>query len=170
MSAPCFIAWAADTSAATGPPTAVASSATSGTVKTILQLKTGAGKIRIIEWGYTLDSVPAAPLRVEIVETGTIFATVTTLGSGVRSYNDVTGAATQTAAAGTAATGFNASAEGTITASRLFGYQYENGIYFKQQFPLGREPEVNAASALRIRVTPTTSVAVNIMPYIIWEE
>lgn len=169
MAAPCYIVWAADTSASTGPPTAVATSAVSGTVKTILQLKTGAPKARIIEWGYTLDAAPAAPLRVELVETGLIFATVTTIGSGIRTYNDVTGVASQ-AAAGTAATGFNASAEGTITASRLLGYQYENGIYFKQQFPLGREPEVNGASALRVRATPTSASAVNIMPYIIWEE
>lgn len=170
MASPCFIAWAADTSAATGPPSTVATSATSGTVKTILQIKTGTGKIRIVEWGYTLDSVPTSPLRVELVETGLIFATVTTLGSGVLKYNDVTGVASQTAAAGTASTGFNASAEGTITASRLFAYEYENGMYFKQQFPLGREPEVNAASSLRIRATPTTSSAINIMPYVIWEE
>lgn len=169
MAAPCYIVWAADTSASTGPPSTVATSAVSGTAKTILQLKPGTPKVRIIEWGYTLDAAPSAPLRVELVETGTIFATVTTIGSGVRLYNDVSGAASQ-AAAGTAATGFNASAEGTIVASRLLGYQYENGIYFKQQFPLGREPEVNGASALRIRATPTTASAVNIMPYIIWEE
>lgn len=169
MAAPCFIVWAADTSAATGPPSTVATSATSGTVKTILQLKPGTPKIRVIEWGYTLDAAPAAPLRVELVETGTVFATVTTIGSGVRTYNDVTGAASQSSA-GTSATGFNATAEGTITASRLLDYQYESGIYFKKQFPLGREPEVNGASSLRIRATPTSSVAVNIMPYIIFEE
>jgi hypothetical protein len=169
MAAPCYIVWAADTSAATGPPAAVASAAVSGTAKTILQLKPGTPKIRIVEWGYTVDTPPAAPLRVELVETGTVFATVTTIGSGIRTYNDVTGPASQ-AAAGTAATGFNASAEGTITASRLLDYQYENGVYFKKQFPLGREPEVNGASSVRIRVTPTSAAAVNIMPYIIWEE
>jgi hypothetical protein len=106
---------------------------------------------------------------MELVETGTIFATVTTIGSGIRAYNDVSGPVSL-AVAGTAATGFNASAEGTIVASRLLDYQYENGLYFKKQFPLGREPEVNAASALRIRATPTSAVAVNVMPYIVWEE
>jgi hypothetical protein len=169
MAAPLYIAWAADTSASTGPPSTVATSATSGTVKTILQLKSGASKIRIVEWGYSIDATPGGPLRVELVETGTVFATVTTIGSGIRAYNDVSGASSL-AVTGTSATGFNASAEGTITASRLLAYQYDSGLYFKQQFPLGREPEVNASSALRIRATPTTSVAVNIMPYIIWEE
>lgn len=169
MAASCFIAWAADTSALTGPPTVVASSATSGTVKTILQVKTGASKSRVIEWGYTLDVAAASPPRIELIETGLVAATVTTIGSGIRNYNDVTGTASQ-ATAGTSATGFNASAEGTVTASRLLDYQYENGLYFKKQFPLGREPEINGVSFLRVRITPTSAVAVNIMPYIIWEE
>lgn len=169
MAAPCYIAWAADTSAATGPPTAVASSATSGTVKTILQIKSGTQKMRVIEWGYALTAAPTSPLQIELVETGTVFATVTTIGSGIRVYNDVTGIASL-AVAGTSASGFNASAEGSITASRLLDYQYESGLYFKKQFPLGREPEINGSSALRIRVTPTSSTIINIIPYVIWEE
>lgn len=169
MSAPCFIAWAADTSAATGPPATVASAAVAGTAKTILQLKANANQgFRIVEWGYTLDTPPASPLRVELVDTALINATVTTLGSGIRPYNNP--AAATNLQVGTAASGFNASAEGTIVASKLHGYQYENGIYFKQQFPLGREPEVGAGNVLRVRVTPTAAVAINIMPYIIWEE
>jgi hypothetical protein len=107
-------------------------------------------------------------VRIELVETGTIYATVTTIGSGVRSFNDASGPA-GTVQSGTTHTGFNASAEGTIVASRLLAYQYETGVFFKQQFPLGREPEVGANSALRIRATPTTSVAVSLMPYIIYE-
>jgi hypothetical protein len=170
MAAPAFIAWQADTSALTGPPAAVATAATAGTVKTILQVKTGAGKIRVVEWGYGFDSTPPAPCRVELVETGTIFATVTTLGSGVRAYNDASGAVSQTAAAGAASTGFNATVEGSVVATRLLGFNYENGIYFKQQFPLGREPEVNAASSLRVRATPGSNVALNIWCYIVWEE
>lgn len=170
MAAPCYIAWAADTSAATGPPATVATAAVAGTAKTLLQLKSAASlKIRIIEWGYTLDAPPAAPVRFELVETGLIAATVTTLGSGIRAYNDATGS-TSNMQVGTSASGFNASAEGTITASRLLDYHYENGLYFKKQFPLGREPEINANSIIRIRATPTSAAAVNVQPYIIWEE
>lgn len=169
MAAPCYIAWAADTSVLTGPPTPIATSAVSGTVKTLLQLKTGLGKIRIIEWGYTLDSIPLAPLRMSLVDSGSVFATVTSIGSGITNYNDATGP-TSIAVTGTSATGFDASSEGSVTASRLLDYQYEGGLYFKKQFPLGREPEVNAGTALRIRATPTSSVAINVMPYIIWEE
>jgi hypothetical protein len=169
MAAPLFIAWNADTSALTGPPAVTATSAVSGTVKTILQVKPGAGKLRIVEWGYSFDAAPSTAVRVELIETGTVFATVTTIGSGIRAYNDATGPASA-CVAGTSATGFNATAEGTVTASRLFAYNYDNAVYFKQQFPLGREPEVNAASSLRIRATPTSAAAVNIFCYVIWEE
>lgn len=169
MAAPLYIAWNADTSALTGPPALTATSATSGTVKTILQIKPGTQKIRIVEWGYGFDSNPAAPVKVELVETGTVFATVTTIGSGILKYNDTTGAASS-CSAGTSATGFNATAEGTVTASRLLAFNYDNSLFFKQQFPLGREPEVNGAYALRVRATPTSSVAVNMWTYVVWEE
>ena len=169
MAAPTYIVYPADTSALTAPFTSVATSATAGTVKTILQLKPGTSKIRIVEWGYGFTTVPAAPCQVELIETGTVFATVTTIGSGIRPYNDVTGAASQ-AVAGASATGFNATAEGTITSTRLLGYNYETGAYFKQQFPLGREPEVNAGNALRVRATPGSNSALNLFAYIVWEE
>jgi hypothetical protein len=169
MAAPCFVAWAADTSAATGPPASVASSATSGTAKTILQIKAPTVQgIRIIEWGYGLSAAPAAPLQVELVDTGTVAATVTTIGSGIRAYNGLQ--TTSNCQTGTSATGFNASAEGSITASRLFAYHYESGLYFVEQFPLGREPDIPAGDILRIRVTPTSSAAVNLQCYIVWEE
>ena len=172
MAAPCYIFWNADTSALTGTTVmaGTASSAVSGTPKTILQLKTGSGKVRIVEWGYIFTTTPTAPVTMELIETGTIAATVTTGGSGVRLYNDVTGPASQTAAAGTSSTGFNASAEGTITATRLLAQTYDTATWFKQQFPLGREPEINSASILRIRATPNTAAATTVLCYIIWEE
>jgi hypothetical protein len=169
MSSPCYIVWAADTSASTGPPATVATAAVAGTAKTILQVRPPTdSKIRVIEWGYTLDTAPAAPLRVELVETGLVYATVTTIGSGVRTYSDASGSAS-TVQTGTTHTGFNASAEGTITSSRLLAYQYESGLYFKQQFPLGREPDIQANASLRIRATPTSAAAVNMQCYIIFE-
>jgi hypothetical protein len=165
MSAPCYIAWNQDTSALTGPPTSTALVAS--TLKTVLQIKPGASKIRIVEWGYNFDTVPTAAVTAELVETGTVFATVTTLGSGIRPYNDDTGAASL-ASVGVSASGFNASAEGSVTASRLLAYQNEWNSEFKQQFPLGREPEVNAASALRLRFKCAN--VINVSCYVVWEE
>lgn len=169
MAAPCFIAWNAVTSALTSPMAGTATSATSGTVKTILQVKSGIGKIRVVEWGYIFAASPTSPVQMELVETGVVFATVTTIGAGILAYNDVTGPASL-APAGTTATGFNASGEGSIAASRLLAQTYDTASYFKQQFPLGREPEINAGSALRIRATPTVSVATTVLAYVIWEE
>jgi hypothetical protein len=169
MAAPTFIAWQADTSTLTGPPATVATSAVAGTQKTILQVKPGNGKIRLVEWGYGFDATPTGPVRAELVTTGTIGATVTSIGGGILPYNDSTGSASQVAV-GTAATGFNSSNEGTIVASRLLGYNYDTGLYFKQQFPLAREPEVAAGTFLRVRFTPTVSTASNVWCYLIWEE
>lgn len=164
MAAPCYIMWNADTSALTAAPTAVS---TGTALKTMLQLKTGASKARLIEWGYSFDTVPTAVVKVELIETGTVFATVTTIGSGIRLYNDTTGASSL-AVAGTSASGFTASAEGTVTSTRLLAYQHEWGQQFKQQFPLGREPEIGSGTSLRIRVT--TATAVNMSCYMVWEE
>jgi|SRR5947209_2656865 len=167
MAAPCYITWNAVTSALTAPMAGTATSAVSGTVKTILQIKPGASKIRIIEWGYIFTTIPTAPVAMELIETGTVFATVT--AGSVANYNDTTGPVSL-AATGTAATGFNATAEGTITATRLLAETYDTATFFKQQFPLGREPEIGTGSALRIRATPNTAAATTVLCYVIHEE
>lgn len=171
MAAPCYITWngVVSTSTPWTPIAAVATSATSGTKLTMLQLKPGTPKVRIIEWGYSLTAAPTSALQIELIETGTVAATMSFAGIAT-AYNDVTGPASQ-ASLGTSATGYTSGGtEGTITALRLLAYQTELGTQFKQQFPLGREPEVNGGNILRIRVTPTVSVASNIICYLIWEE
>ena len=167
MAAPCYITWNASTTALTSPMSGTATSGTSGNVKSILQIKPGSQKIRIIEWGYRFTTAPAAPVQMELVETGTVFATVT--AGSIASYNDTTGVASL-ASTGTAATGFNASAEGTITATRLLAQTMDLSTVFSQQFPLGREPEVQNGYSLRIRATPSSSAAVTVLAYCIWEE
>lgn len=167
MAASCYITWNATTSALTSPMSGVATSATAGTAKTLLQIKPGASKIRIVEWGYILTSTPASPIQFELVETGTAFATVT--AGNITPYNDATGSASL-ASTGTGATGYNASAEGSITTSRLLAQTYDSATYFKQQFPLGREPEVQSGYSLRIRATPSTSAASTVLCYCVWEE
>lgn len=166
MAAPCFISWNASTTALTAPMAGTATSTSSGTVKTILQIAP-LKKIRVVEWGYMFAAAPTSPVQMELIETGTVFATVT--AGTISNYNDTTGPASQ-ATTGTAATGFNASAEGTITATRLLAMTYDLSTYFKQQFPLGREVEANAGYSLRIRATPSTSAATTVLCYCIWEE
>lgn len=143
-----------------------ATSATAGTVKTLLQVKPGS-KIQVIEWGYSFTSTPTAPLQLELIETGTVFATVT--AGSISSYNSPT-LTTSAATTGTSATGYTATVEGSITATRLLAQNFDTATYFKQQFPLDREPEILSGYSLRIRATPTASASTTVLCYVIWAE
>lgn len=155
------------------PTTAAPVAVTTGTaIKTLLQVKGVTGmQYRVVEWGISFDgSAAATPIKVGLLETGTIFATVTAaVAADIAKYSDPNAPASTTYfSVGTAATGYTASAEGTTVASRLFDVQLiaPTNQYVKQ-FPLGREPVVNADSALRIRVT--AAAAVNAICYVVLE-
>src|ERR1700739_3349497 len=153
----------------TAPPAKIALSA--ATTKTLQQIKPNTREIAVVEWGYTLDAPPATPIQIELLTTGTINATMTTayVAADVLKYTDPASAAS-TIRLGTAASGYNASAEGTITATRVLDYHYENGIWLSKQFPLAREPVVLTTDFLRIRATPGSATTINIATYIVWEE
>lgn len=172
MAAPCFIAWAGVSTALTAPLAGVAPSGTANTVKTILQVGgTLTNKWRIIEWGYTFTTAPTGIVTMELIESGEIAATVT--AASILPYGDATGATSHNTST-TTTTGYNASAEGTITATRLLGMNCDTAMYFKQQFPLGREPEINYNGStpyvVRMRATSTVASLPLVIPYIVWEE
>ena len=138
--------------------------ATGTSLKTMLQIKPGTvHKLKIVEWGISFDaSAGAVPIQCELIETVTVFATVTahvTAGIHRTSDPDAADPVGTTIIVGTAATGYTASAEGTVTATRLFDPQMvaPTGSYVKQ-FPLGREPIINVGAALRIRVLAPVDV------------
>lgn len=140
------------------PTTAALAGVTTGTsIKTLLQVKGVTGvQFKVIEWGISFNgSAAATPIKVELIETGTVFATVTAaVAADIVKWNDPN-APTSTVyfSVGTTATGYTSSGEGTITASRLFDAQQISPTnQYVKQYPLGREPMVNADSALRIRV------------------
>ena len=146
------------------PTTAAQAVVTTGTaIKTLLQLKPF-NIIRIIEWGISLDGSSAAtPIKVELLETdvaATVTASadvdVTKLGPGVA---DQAVASIAGLTLGTAATGYTATAEGTITAVRMLDVQLiaPTNQYVKQ-FPLGREPVIQIGKFGRIRVTAGAAV------------
>ncbi len=145
------------------PTTAAQVPVTTGTaIKTLLQIKPF-NIAKIVEWGISFDgSAAATPLRVELLETGVVFATVTaSVDADVTKYNDISAAAASVAGLtlGVAATGYTSSAEGTITAVRMFDVQFISPTnQYVKQFPLGREPEINIGSAGRIRVTAAAAV------------
>jgi hypothetical protein len=134
---------------------------------------------RVVEWGCSFDgSAAATPGQVELVETGAIFATVTTASAvaDIIPFNDPNAPANTSGSSGvpfnlgTALTGFatTAGTEGSITATREFDSQLvaPTNQYIKQ-FPLGREPELNPGKCLRIRATFGTTV--NMYVYVIIE-
>jgi hypothetical protein len=153
------------------PTTAALTPVTTGTaIKTLLQIAVPAlCELRVVEWGISFDgSAAGTPIKVELVDTN-VAATVTAhVAAGVMSHND-TGTIASRMTLGTTATGYTATAEGTITAARLLDYQQiaPSGLYVKQ-YPLGLEPEVAASRFLRIRVT--AGAAVNATCYAIWVE
>ncbi len=148
-----------------GPmPTAAAQAkvATGTAIKTLLQLKPF-NQAKIVAWGISFDgSAAATPIAVELLETGAINATVTAsvdadvvkLGGTDQAVASVAGLTL-----GVAATGYTSSAEGTITATRMFDAQLvaptNQYIY---QFPLGQEPVLVIGNYTRIRVTAGTTV------------
>ncbi len=132
--------------------------------KTLLQVKLGTqGKGKIVEWGISFDgSAAATPIKVELLETGTVFATVTaSVAADIIKFGDPNGVdpTTSNFIVGTTATGYTASGEGTITASRAFDLQLiaPTNQYVKQ-FPLGREPVINVSTSVRIRANSATTV------------
>src|SRR3990170_2889193 len=158
------------------PTTAAIVKVTTGTaIKTLLQIK-GAVPFKIKEWGISLDGFAlAAPGTVELLVTGTVFATVTAhVAAGIMPYNDPN-APVNTAGTGgvpfnlgTAATGYTGSAEGTITATEILDAQLLSPMaQYVKQYPLGSEPEVALGDALRVRVT--FAAAINALTYVIVE-
>lgn len=140
---------------------------TTGTaIKTLLQVKPSATIIaKIVEWGISFDgSAAATPIKVELIETDvaatvTAFAAadITKLDSDALAGGDPT---TNLIQVGTAASGYTATAEGSITAIRnLAGPQLIAPTnQFIQQFPLGREPVIQINKFGRIRVTAGAAV------------
>lgn len=152
--------------------TAAPVSITTGTaIKTLMQLASPSTEdITVIEWGISFDGVTAAnaPIKCELVQTD-VAATVTAyVAADIVNWtkpNDPGSLVTL----GTAASGYTASAEGTVAATRQLDLQLISPTSgYVKQFMLGYQPVVPVSKFLRVRVT--ASVAVNAYAYVIWEE
>ncbi len=156
------------------PPngTTMFAAVTTGTaIKTMLQLKPF-NVCRIVEWGISFDgSAAATPIQVELLDTGTVFATVTaSADADIMKTDGAEGAVASIAGLtlATSGTGYTASAEGSITVTKLFDVQFiaPTNQYVKQ-FPLGREPKLIIGNAVRIRLK--AGAAVNAICYVTLE-
>lgn len=144
---------------------------TSAAVKTMIELTTSASsEARIIEWWWEGSAASAAtPAVVEH-----IFCSLTTpptvtayAAADIKKYEPNSRASLMTL--GTTASGYSASAEGTVTTpAGQVTHQIgpTTGMYV--QYPLGRELEMPVSSNLRLR--NTISPAVNAVCGYAWEE
>lgn len=154
------------------PTTASIVPVTTGTaIKTLLQLKPF-NVCRIVEWGISFDgSAAATPIIVELLDTGTVFGTVTAYADAdIMKMDGVEGAVASVAGLtlGTTSSGYTCTSEGSITAVKIFDAQLvaPTNQYVKQ-FPLGREPKLIIGNAARVRVK--AGAAVNAIAYMVVE-
>ena len=158
------------------PTTAALVKVTTGTaIKTMLQI-VPAVNIRIVEWGVSMDgSAAATPVELELIDTGSVAATVTAYATtDVYPYTNPSDPANTSGSTGsplnlgTALSGYTATVEGTVTATRLGDYQLiaPTNQYIKQ-WPLTREFGLAAGKVGRIRVT--AGAAINMLCYVMFE-
>jgi hypothetical protein len=153
------------------PTTAALVPVTTGTtIKTMLQVATPATRmLRVVSWGISFDGSSAAvPIRCELIQTD-VAATVTAhVASGVQSFNDPNAPASLVTL-GVNATGYTATVEGTITATRYADLQLIAPTnQYDYQWPLDNEFQMPFSKFLRVRVT--APVAVNAYTWVCWAE
>ncbi len=141
--------------------------------KTLLQIATPASvDLRVRAWGIAFDGTAiSTPIKCELIDTN-VAATVTAhVASGLQPYDaeaTLRGASLMTIGS-TTATGYTATAEGTITATRVGDQQLvlpTNG--YSYEWALGKEFRIAQSRFLRVRVH--ASVAVNALCWVRWEE
>ncbi len=156
----------------TAAPIAVASGTA---IKTMLQFQPSATLgAKVVEWGISHDGSSAAePGDIELVETGTVAATVTAHADASICRYDAEAIAggdptTNLIQVGTEATGYTSTVEDTTVATRLFDLQHVAPTnQYVHQFPLGREPFIQTGNILRVRVT--FAVSINVYCYLLVE-
>lgn len=150
------------------PTTAAIAPALSGTtIKTLLQIATPATRmLEVISWGYSCNGNPGG--TIELISTD-VAATVTAhVAAGVQPLDPNIPASLVTL--GVAATGYNASAEGSITATRTHDTQYVEtaSLPYEYQFMPDERPRIAISKFLRVRVTAGTTTG--IFCWICWDE
>lgn len=157
------------------PTTAAQQSVTTGTaIKTMLQLSTPATRqIQLIAWGFSLDDPPGADGVIECLQTD-VAATVTAhVAAGVQPLTPGQPASLLTL--GTANTGYTASAEGSITATRVFDVVSlssatgESPLTYEKIWVPDARPIVAVSTFLRVRAT-TPTTAVDLRCWFVWDE
>lgn len=149
--------------------------ATGAATKTMLQLAP-AVPIKVIEWGVSFDaSAAATPGYCELIDTGTVFGTVTAYAAAdvmaqfdPNSPANTAGSTGTPLNLGTALSGYTCTSEGAPTSCRVGATRLVAPTNDElQQYPLGREFGVPAGHCLRVRMT--FAVTVNALCYVLFE-
>lgn len=144
--------------------------ATGTALKTLLQIGVPANQpINILGWGCSFRGVAATdpPGELYLFESD-VAATVTSLTPDL--WRIPTGIAAK-CVGGAALTGYNASAEGTITASRIIDpQQVHPQTGYSVWFAQGEQPRVESTSARFLRIRANFSVNIDGVPWIVWDE
>lgn len=159
------------------PTTSAQASASTGTaVKTMLQLAVPATRrITLLSWGYSIDTPQAAAGTVELLETD-VGATITQhVASGLQPQDPGNPASTLLIAT-TGQTGYTASVEGAITATRVFDAVKHNSgssgasplMEHRYQFLPLEVPIISVSKFVRVRATMGTSTGM--LCWICWAE
>jgi hypothetical protein len=159
-----------------GPMPTTASQATVATgtaIKTMLQIATPSTRqLKILAWGYTVNTNSAGGGIIELLETD-VAATVTAhVAAGVQPQ--IPGTPASLMALGTSATGYTATVEGAITATRVFDTvdlvadNAAPSLKHTYEFVPGREPIVAVSKFLRVR--SNTANTVNMHCWVLWDE
>lgn len=141
--------------------------ATGTALKTLLQVATPATQqIEIVSWWISFDaSAAAAPVVCELIDVN-VAATVTSLTPST--WGDANEPASL-CVGGTSATGYNATAEGSVTASRILDAQNVPPTSgYRWDFPLNDRPQVGVSRFLRVRAL--AGATVNSVCGIVWIE
>jgi len=142
---------------------------TGTSLKTVLQVATPSNSGLVIEgWGISFEGVASTgvPIQVDFVD---VNVAATGLSSITPDKWGSADAQTSLCIGGSALTGSNATAEGTITNSRIIDSQLvhpQSG--YSVWYPESTTPGVGYSRFLRIRVTAGT--AVDCIPWIMWSE
>lgn len=159
------------------PTTAAQASVTTGTtIKTMLQLATpSTRKLEVVSWGFAVDDPPGADAVIELLQTDAAATVTAHIASGVPPLDAGTPASLLTL--GVAATGYTATAEGAVTATRVFEAISLSSVsaeaapvmtYTRQYLPNER-PIVDISKFLCVRAT-TPTTAVDMRCWVIFEE
>jgi hypothetical protein len=147
------------------PTTAAQAKVTTGTaVKTMLQLATPSTRtIAVLAWGFSLDVAPGAASVVELLGAD-VAATVTAhVASGL--VPDDPNESASLLSLGAALTGYTATAEGAITAARVFDVKQvplaagATDLTYVRVFAPNAVPRIAVSRFLRVRATFATTAS-----------